>query len=75
MTPSPERKGFSDEDLKRLKEHTLSDCPCAFVTDDIPKLLARLEAAEAICRIVERTGDGSLWKECEAWRRSKGESE
>lgn len=64
---------FTNDDLARLKEHSESNCPCAFITDDIPKLLARLEAAEAIIDYgVHDTMPIELLK---AWRKSKGDGE
>lgn len=70
-------EGFSDEDLKKLKDlfqPTDKGIPIMIGTpvNKLKALLARLDAAECIVKIVEKTGDGSLWNECEAWRKATG---
>ena len=56
---------FSEEEIASAKERFPQ-------SDRIHKLIARLDAAERIVKIVEKHGDGSLWNECEAWRKVAG---
>lgn len=64
---------FSDEDLKRLKEYSLTEITLAnYISKDvIGDLLARLEAAE---RVAERFQDNTPEDTAlfNAWRRSAG---
>jgi hypothetical protein len=79
VTPSPERKGFSDEDLRVLKAMTESgDLPIS--GKQLRPLLDRLDVAEWAMTELERHErkgylHSDLVEPLEAWRRSKGESE
>jgi len=71
---------FTDEELKRLKEHyeihVEGSEPCLGEDSDLIKaLLARLEAAEKVCNscemeMMEKHYDGDALL---AWRKSRGE--
>lgn len=75
----PNPNAFTDEDLKRLKDHSI-ELYVSFNPKDggkniLPALLARLEAAEWSA---ENHGGCALADECicdpcKAWRTSKGE--
>jgi len=75
-------RAFTDDDLKRLKEHLVQ---ASFdIEGEIPKLtalLARLESAEkVIVESLDYKGKSFIglddWhKAYEAWRKSKGEGE
>lgn len=60
----PENKGFSDEDLKRLKEVAEQDrfpMTIKIFPDDLKALLARLEAAEQFIFDPEKDMDECGW--------------
>jgi hypothetical protein len=72
---------FTDEDLKRLKEH-LKECDnCDEIQTNVPALLARLEAAElvgatshAYIHSPSTITKDNYYQADKAWRKSKGES-
>lgn len=69
---------FNDEDLKRLKELAGAriDADCVgYLVPELPALLARLECAEKVIRIMGSDPmSGEVGKAYEAWRKSKGEA-
>ena len=72
---------FTDEDLKRLKDHT-EECIGSEITTAVPAkrmkaLLARLKAAEKCCQwMAERdhiiSAFRSAWEPLDEWRKAAG---
>lgn len=79
MTPTPKPQGFSDDELKRLKDalHCLytqmehDDRYLNIERHNINALLSRLEASEKALSLPSNSFGYQI--EIEAWRRSKGE--
>lgn len=65
---------FTDNDLKQLElgSRYFEGGEDNEYRKMIRSLIYRLEVAERIVKIVEKNGDGSLYDECEAWRKACG---
>jgi hypothetical protein len=74
---------FTDDDLKRLKRYVKNGSVECISFEDVEALLARLEAAEAVCKASsevvrprERIGDAprelKILNALEAWRKAAG---
>lgn len=70
-------KAFSDNDLKRLKEHLAGVAQVGtYPMEKLIDLLARLEAAEKLCNYLDGFDDVNnpiVSEYLKAWRKSKGE--
>lgn len=70
-------KPFTDDQLKDLKKQIPEarygfDSLDYFCFEDLTALLARLEAAEAVCDYVEKVYDPQSAKCLEVWRKAAG---
>lgn len=66
---------FTDEDLKRLKGNSLDRHSLATFKpnwNEIEALLARLDAAEKVCSIVNGEAWTNVTEELKAWKKSAG---
>lgn len=67
---------FTDEDLKRLKDHLSDECYLSTEWIDarklMPGLLSRLEAAEKVCHWDRMKGYPAFLLAKATWRKSKG---
>lgn len=64
---------FSDDDLKRLKVEGLRFGDIS--SEDFRALLARLEAAEKVCDLINSKAWVNVTQELKAWRKASGKGE
>ena len=64
---------FTDDDLKRLKNGRYFDMDKEVLPNDkLESLLARLEAAEKVCELLNGPVHESFWQVMTEWRKAAG---